>query len=250
MRFTMSRCFNCLKDLAENNENNDAMYQLSDYYKHGIGVSADSLQADYWLKEYGKRIGITQQQAPAIDSTAIAEQYYASNRNVIRFLKQFDFFAGYLISPTMPIGVTAGFYKKFGAYASYKIDLHSGGYYYLSDNTQVPSIPIEDPKYEFKRKQWNCEMVIAGGIYRYNEKIFLTAGVGHGKREYLREIVTDDYFETGKKSEWTNNIEASYYGFTVEAGGMYKWKRFMALAGFNSVRFKDIDIYIGLAYTF
>jgi len=128
--------------------------------------------------------------------------------------------------------------------------LKSSKYAYICDNTQVAGIPIEDPKYSFDGKRWNSEMITGGLIYQFTTNALLTVGGGYAKRDYLREIVTDEVFNTGNNREWCLNKEASYNGVTIEIGGAFKYKYFTLLAGVNSCKFKDLDIYIGIAYSF
>ncbi|MDR1762349.1 MAG: hypothetical protein LBR64_00115 [Dysgonamonadaceae bacterium] len=248
MVFSMGRCFRCLKTMAENRESNDAMFLLSDYYKMGIGVSPDSIQSEYWLKEYVKMLGITQEETTIRDSIYISPEVKPAKKSLL--WQNFYSYAGYVYSPTMPIGFTAGVFNRYGFYVSLKIDAHDGDYTYPCNNTLVPAIPIEDPKYEFARKKWNSAMYTGGFVYQLKRNIFLTAGGGYAKREYLREISAEAPLPTGRKSEWCFNVDASYKGLTLEAGGMYEWKKLLLLAGVNTVRFKDLDAYLGLAYTF
>jgi hypothetical protein len=154
----------------------------------------------------------------------------------------------------MPFGFTAGIYfDKIGGYVSGRTNFQSVNATYECNNTKVPVIDIENPLYEFNREKW-CSQMITGGLLFpvMKNRLLFSIGGGYGKRDYYREIIsaTSQNFSTGNNSEWCYNTEASYKGLTLEAGGMFVWKKLTALGGVNSTRFKDLDVYIGLGLSF
>ena len=244
MQLDMITSFNCLKKQAEA-EDSDAMRMLGDFYNNGIGTEKDSTTANNWLVKWGKATGIPV--APITDNsdeTKTPRKSLLSNR--------FCSFLTYTYSPTMPLGFTAGIYfDKIGGYVGFRTDLKSINAEYECNNTSVSGIEIENPLYEFNRERWQSRMITGGLLYPViKNRLFVSAGGGYGERNYYREIITNEIFQTGNKSEWCLNTEASYKGLTLEVGGMYIWKKLVVTGGVNSTRFKDLDVYFGLGLTF
>jgi len=250
MRLPMLRSFNCLKMLAEEGKK-EAMPLLRDFYREGIGgIEINTNLADFWHREYGKSQGFLPDTIPdIIDNSGISKVPRKSLLST-----HFHSFITYTFSPTMPYGLTAGIYfDKIGGYVSYRTDYKSVNAAYECNNTKVPEIEIENPLYEFGREKWQSRMLTGGLLYPIiKNRLFVSAGGGYGKRKYFREIrtINDKFFATGNKSEWCYNTEASYQGLTLEAGGMFVWKKLTVLGGVNSTQFKDLDVYIGLGLNF
>jgi hypothetical protein len=259
MRLSMWNCYNCLAVLAEK-RNKEAMLLISDYLRRGIGVAIDTVKAEYWLKEYGKSLGLTVE-TPHIDTVVRIIEPPAVNRGTTSKMprksllsNRFHSFLAYAYSRFEPAGITLGFYDKFGFYLSYRTDLNKKDYVYTCNNMNVPEIGIENPPYEFAREKWTCN-TISGGVFIpvYDNKIFVSLGGGYASRQYFREIVSlsDKVFEkNGETNAWCYNTEASYKGWNVELGGMMKWKKLIILGGVNSTKFRDLDGFLGIGYLF
>ena len=243
MQRDIRRCFNCVKNYAEAGDT-EMMSFYSSLYKDGIGTEKDSISADYWYREYGKKLGFIKDDNQNIIEKKTPRKSLLSNR--------FYSFITYTFSPTMPVGLTAGVYfDKIGGYLSYRTDLKSINAAYECNNSHVPAIEIENPIYEFNRESWHSQMFTAGILYPVNKnRLFVSAGGGYGKRNYYREIISKEPFQTGNKSEWCFNTEASYKGLTLEAGGMFVWNKITVVGGVNSTKFKDLDVYFGIGITF
>ena len=248
MRLPMQVSFSCLESLAEAG-NPEAMFLLRDFYGEGIAIEKDSIKASYWIREYGISQGIPvgdQDTSGELSLTKLPRKSLLSNR--------FSSFLTYTYSPTMTYGFTAGIcFDKIGGYVSGRNNFQSVDAAYECNNTRVPVIEIENPPYEFNRESWHSQMITGGLLYPVvKNRLFLSVGGGYGKRDYYREIrvAGNNNFSTGNTSEWCYNMEASYKGLTLEAGGMFIWKKLVALAGINSTQFKDLDMYIGLGLTF
>jgi hypothetical protein len=257
MRLSMRKSYNCLVTLAEQHDQ-DAMLLISDYYKLGIGTEIDSVRAEHWLKEYGKSLGLSVETPPIdtvriVDSSDINPEIIPQIPRKSILSNRFYSFLAYTYSLFEPIGATLGFYDKFGFYLSYRTNLNNVNYDYTCNNTNVPDIGIENPPYEFARERWKCDMAI-GGIFIpvYKRKLFLSVGGGYAERNYFREIVSlsDQSFKNGEKSAWCRNTEASYEGWAAEIGGMWKWKRLIILGGVNSTKFRDLDGFLSVGYSF
>jgi len=252
MRLPMRKSFNCMKTIVEYREP-DMMRLFSDFYKYGIGTPKDSTLYNYWYNEWWNLFKTTLDIAPEkLNSSEDSSKILIPRKSLIS--NRFCSFLTYTYSPTMPFGLTAGIYfDKIGGYVSYRTDFKSVDAAYECNNTKVPVILIEDPPYEFNRKEWCSRMITGGLLYPLiKNRLFVSVGGGYGTRNYYREIesISAQNFSTGNKSEWCRNTEASYEGLALEAGGMFIWKKLSVLGGVNSTRFKDLDVYIGLGLTF
>ena len=258
MRLSMRRAYNCLASLADQCDQ-DAMLLISDYYKLGIGTEIDSVKAEYWLKEYGKSLGLSVETTP-IDTVKIIDSLNVNPTVIPRAPRKsilsdrFYSFLAYTYSLFEPVGATLGFYDKFGFYVSYRSNLNNGDYAYTCNNTKVPDIGIENPPYQFDRERWKCDMAM-GGIFIpvYHRKFFLSVGGGYAERNYFREIVSlsnQNFDRNGQSSAWCLNTEASYKGWAAEIGGLWKWKRLVIFGGVNSAKVRDLDAFLSIGYSF
>jgi hypothetical protein len=258
MRLSMRKCYNCLISLAEQ-QNQDAMLLISEYFEWGISVEPDSVKAKYWLKEYGKSLGLSVD-APTFDTIRIANVpnigtiFIPQPPRKSIFSNRFYSFLAYTYSRFEPVGGTIGFFDRFGFYLSYRTDLNKAVYDYTCNNTKVPEIGIENPPYAFSREKWKCEMA-TGGIFIpvYDRKIFLSVGGGYAERLYFREIKSlsrEIFAKNGQQSAWCYNTEASYKGWTAEIGGMWKWKKLIIFGGIHSTKCKDLDGFLSIGYSF
>ena len=257
MQLPILKSFNCLKTLAEAG-NPDAMFLLIDFYTDGIGIEKDSVSALYWHLEYGKTKGFPVNTAS--DMTDNPSKTKTPRKSLLS--NRFCSFLTYTYSPTMPFGFTTGIYfDKIGGYVSLRTDSKPPYAAYECENKRVPAIEVENPSYKFNRERWHSRMITGGLLYPViKNRLFVSAGGGYGKRDYYREIIADKpdkpfpTLPTGNKSEWCYNTEASYEGLTLEAGGMFIWKKLTVVGGVNSTisstKFKDLDIYFGLGLTF
>jgi len=257
MRLSMRKSYNCLTSFA-GQQNQDAMLLISDFYKLGIGIGIDSVKSEYWLKEYGKSLGLSVE-APRLDTVRIVDSLNVNppipqtpRKSILS--NRFYSFLAYTYSLFEPVGATLGFYDKFGFYLSYRTDFNNGNYDYTCNNTIVQGIGIENPPYQFARERWKCNMSI-GGIFIpvYDRKLFLSVGGGYAERIYFREIVSlsNQSFEKNKeRSAWCRNTEASYKGWAAEIGGMWKWKKLVIFGGVNSAKVRDLDIFLSIGYSF
>jgi len=246
MRLEMRKCFSCLLPQAEAG-NYNAMKSISDCFRYGIGTSIDTVRANYWLDKYVRAIGFRTPDGNLADSAAVGMPV---NRILGIFPLPCSVFVAYAGTATMPIGFRAGFFKKAGAYIGFCTDFIDGSNAYYCNNQSVPDIPEIGPLYHFDRSRWNSMQITAGGIYCISSKLAVTIGAGYGERELMWEIVTDTRFDTGRQREWCLNLESSYRGLAFEAGAAWNWKRMIVLAGINTTKLKDADVYFGLGFCF
>lgn len=250
MQLPMRICFNCMTTIVESREP-EMMLLYSDFYRFGIGTPQDSTLYNYWYVEWWNSF-----------KTTLPEDIYSHDDNSVvtktprksLLSNRFYSFLTYTYSPTMPYGFTAGIYfDKIGVYVSGRTDSKSVEAAFECNNTKVPSIGTENPRYEFDRENWHSQMITGGLLFPIiKNRLFLSFGGGYGERKYYREIrsIDDQNFSTGNKREWCFNTEASYKGLTLEAGGMFIWKKLTVVGGVNSTLFKDFDVYTGLGIIF
>ncbi|MDR3341141.1 MAG: hypothetical protein LBT25_13825 [Candidatus Symbiothrix sp.] len=243
MRYPMLKSFECLKQLAEK-KNQEAMMLILDYYNLGIGVERDTVQAAFWLLEA----------FPKDYRTEIPENS-GSEAKIVKSQKsllsdRFYLFPAYTATPTMPVGATIGMFDKYGFYLTYRTSIESVNYEYKCTNSEVVGIGIEKPPFRFEKEKWISSM-FSGGIFipLRKDKWYFSIGGGYGVRDYYREIITEQQFKSGLQNAWCYNTEASYKGALFEVGALFKWKKLIITGGVNSVKFKDLDIYLGLGVT-
>jgi hypothetical protein len=253
MQLPMRKSFNCMQTIVENKDP-DMMRLFSEFYKYGIGTPKDSVLQNHWYMEWWNRYKTTLDIVPenseqSVDSSVTVKKIHRKSLLSNKFYS----FLTYTYSPTMPFGFTVGAYDKFGGYVSARTDFKQVRAPFECDNTHVSAIGIENPVYVFNREQWHSQMITGGLLYSVLKKrLLVSIGGGYGERNYYREIVsqTNQPFSTGNKSEWCYNTQASYKGLTLEAGGMFVWKKLVVIGGVNSTQFKDLDVYFGLGVTF
>jgi hypothetical protein len=251
MQRSMRKCFSCMETIVEFGDP-DMIRLYSEFYKFGIGTPIDTTLSNYWNEEWKKSVITMVGGMPEIINTSSDSTIIKTHKKSL-LSNLFYSFVTYTYSPTMPFGFTAGIYDKFGGYVSFRTDFNPVDAAFECNNTKVPTIDIENPLYEFNRERWYSRMITGGVMYSiYKKRLFVSVGGGYGKRDYYREIVstTNQNFSTRSRNAWCYNTEASYEGWTIEAGGMFEWKKLAVTGGVNSTKFKDLDIYIGLGITF
>ncbi|MDR3219483.1 MAG: hypothetical protein LBU22_11030 [Dysgonamonadaceae bacterium] len=243
MRYPILRSFECLKQLAEN-KNQEAIMLILDYYNQGIGVERDTVQAAFWFREAFPK----DYRAEIPENSAMDAKIVKPKKSLLS--DRFYPFLAYTATPTMPVGITAGTFDKFGFYLTYRTSIESVNYEYECNDSEVAEIGIENPPYRFEREKWISNL-FSGGVFipLKKDKWYFSIGGGYGVRDYYREIVTEQHFKSGLKNAWCYNTEASYKGALLEVGALLKWKKLILTGGINSIQFKDLDIYLGLGIT-
>ena len=253
MLLPMQVCYDCMEKIVVD-RNYNMMLLFSYFYKHGIATQQNDSLYSYWYNEWWQVVyRTTLDIAPErLNFPEDSSMIKAPRKSLLS--NRFCSFLTYTYSPTMPFGLTAGIYfDKIGGYVSYRTDFKSTDAAYECNNTKVPVIKPEPdgPLYAFNRERWQSSMITGGFLFPIvKNRLFASIGGGYGKRDYYREIISDNTFSTGNNSEWCYNTEASYEGLTLEAGGMFVWRKLTVLGGVNSTKFKDLDVYIGLGLTF
>ncbi|MDR1720289.1 MAG: hypothetical protein LBR67_09280 [Dysgonamonadaceae bacterium] len=261
MNNVISRCFVCLKSLSSTNDNTDAMRLLADYYYQGIGMKVDSVQATNLMNEVAKILHLPPRSTVAEISTnepdTLSQNRSASSKNtsifnrllLMNFIKQYHFFLAYTYSPTMPYGVSVGGFKKFGLSLNFRTSNNSKNATYQS-NTDGLILGIEKERtyfFEEKDEIWSSWMITGDALIPvFTKNLFISAGGGYAQREYYCPVV----FTKDNASAWCYNPQASYRGIALEVGGVYKYKKMLFAGGINTIRFRDLDAFVSVGFSF
>ena len=258
MRMIIARCRECLLELHKREDTN-AMKLLQAYLNEGIGGEKDSIQANIIQQELMALIGYipatTDNPGVTIDSlTRSAIQQNIHTIPSLKFSEKYTLFLTYTFSPTMPVGINAGIFDRFGVMLGIKSSIQKRpNSEYDCNNSAILGINTNLHPYNFTEKEkWHSTMFTAQVLFPVIPKrLFISAGGGYGKRDLYNNA---ELYErrTGEKTSdiWCRNTQGSYKGFAAEAGVVYKHKQFIIIGGVNSVSFKDFDGYVGIGYSF
>lgn len=241
MRSVMAKCFNCIT-LGANEQDLKAIELLSLFYKEGIGTPRDEKLAEFWRKQYSKLSNTNND----IRDSKISKIYNVKPQ----------FFMGYIFSPSASYGLNIGvLWKENGAYCRLKSNLRFQKSSFNVNNTKVLSqFPeLTNDKYLVYSNKYkeSCHTFSVGYIRKINEHFFLSSGIGYGARYMLMDFgIFDKKTDNLIKSEWAEYSDLTYKGIEVEADLMYRYKKFYASAGINTIQFKFIDYSIGIGIFF
>lgn len=255
MRNTIVRCRECLIKLSKEDKDANAMSLLIDYFNKGIGIEKDSIKAEQWRKEAASIIAPLVTENENSDDTLKLISVTNTNRiPKLSFFDKYNLFLAYTFSPTMPVGVTAGCFGKFGIMFSFKSSYEKRfKSQYDCNNEVILNINTNDYAYSFTQEEkWHSTMFTAQVLFPViTKKLYISAGGGYGKRDLYNKANLFT-LQTGEDSgnTWCYNTQKSYKGMAPEAGILYKYKHLIIMGGVNSVSFKDLDGYIGVGYSF
>lgn len=254
MRISMDKCFQCLTQKAEKNDA-EAMKLLSNYFLRGMGTKIDLSLSEQWME---KATNILSPQKTTENNTASISVIPSTTINYSLespSKTSKPIFAAYTASPTMPFGFMLGGYhenKKLGAYAKVLSNLRSKTSELTCNNSDIEGLIDESLFSHFTKKTRRNNLAISAGLlYPLNDRLSLSGGLGYGKREVYWEVA-HYHMDTEKlyKKLWAHNIESSYRGVVAEIGAVYKFDKFIFLAGLSTLKLKDLDMYAGIGYSF
>ncbi|MCC8143513.1 MAG: hypothetical protein LUD02_12265 [Tannerellaceae bacterium] len=150
MRSLMTRCLNCLNNMALE-EDTTAIKLLEVYYREGIGTAQNEELADYWVEK------LFYIQHP--------DAYTDRVSDIVKQPKEpMTFFVGYAYSIEAPFGVTiGGVVGRLGWYARFKTNASFYGYDTTCNDIQLAE-PPSGFSYEFSGKKKLIPMWLPGEL--------------------------------------------------------------------------------------
>ena len=256
MRMIIANCRKCLFELHKKEDKN-AMSLLLEYLNEGIGGDKDSIQANIIQQELWTLMGFpVATNNPGVTTDPLTHPVISQNIDTVpklKFSEKYTMFVAYTFSPTMPVGINAGIFNKFGVMLSIKTSIQKPDSKYDCNNSTIFDINTDLYPYDFTQKEkWHSTMFTAQVLFPViPKKLFISAGGGYGKRSLYNNAELYER-KTGEKTSgiWCYNTQESYKGTAMEAGVLYKHKQFIIMGGVNSVSFKDLDGYVGIGYSF
>lgn len=258
---TIERCRECLIKLSKEKGLNttNAMALLYSYYLiEGVGGEIDIEFAEQLKKEAAAILGlnvVAENGETKVDTSTIQiTPLHIEPIPALSFSEKYTLFLAYTFSPTMPVGVSAGIFNKFGVMLGFKSSIQKRpDSEYDCNNSSILNINTNSYSYDFTQKEkWHSMMFTAQVLFPViTKKLLISAGGGYGKRDlYNNANLYDKKTGNQKSNIWCHNTEGSYKGAVVEAGLLYKHKHLTILGGVNSTSFKDLDGYVGIGYSF
>lgn len=138
-------------------------------------------------------------------------------------------------------GIRAGVMRRHGAYLLLQSDLRS-----LPDTqgecTRTGILPDEagTPYYTGHTEEGRCQL-LAGGIHRLWKELCLYEGIGYGKRTVAWETA---------EGKLLRNTAYSSQGVSMEAGGIYRFRKFVLSAGVLTIAAKHWEATVGFGVHF
>jgi hypothetical protein len=241
MRTVMTKCLNCLNELAIENDT-VAMNKLIVFYAEGIGTAKSESSANYWKNQLEQ-----------------ARQSYAMITSQIIVPKErMNFLIGYHFSPIAPFGLQIGGYNsKLGWYLRLRSDLsfqkENGKMRYFKEEKRVE---LEGVEFDFAgyagESKWNATMMgSVGMMVKMFSGVYLSAGVGYWQRDRLVKYDSKDD-EGNKLSDfWVKDMDKSKKGVLVDADVVvFTGKRFYGTAGCSVLNFSYVYPGIGIGVCF
>jgi|GEM_PF-46203 len=258
MRVVMNKSLNCLNVKANNNDTT-AIKQLIIFYAEGIGAQKSEDLAGHWrdkLKELTTIKSVNVDVPKANEQTPQTQQQPLNKPNEVSAKHEpipQHFFLGYSFSGQAPFGLTFGRVGVLGWYTRLRTNGSFKDHTNECTDSGEFSVPLSgDPAYRFtNKKKVNCFAITAGIAARFTDMLYMTAGVGYGKRDLLYEYITIDKSNiNNQNSYWCKDTDSSYNGAAVEADLMLRFGSFYISGGCNTINFQYIDVNAGIGLFF
>ncbi|MDR3251412.1 MAG: hypothetical protein LBT42_07115 [Tannerella sp.] len=173
MRSVMSRCLNCLNDLATRNKDSASIKKLVVYYTEGIGTAKDEAKADFWNSQF-ELVNDNHQTRIDDDDKPVREK------------AKIDFFIGYSASLLAPYGLTVGGVGgKVGLYVRFRTNLSFMDYTESCD-LDGNVVGLTSHAYRYLNVNETNLMVATGGlIVKASPSFHISLGGGYCKHEVI-----------------------------------------------------------------
>ena len=172
---------------------------------------------------------------------------------IVKEIKR-SFFVSYTANDMTPFGLRIGTIGKIGWYIEGRANPSPADNFQYAFNEGDIVIPDYDKAgyYQFtEENHYSALSVCAGITYQPAWNIFLYAGVGYGKENYLMEIDDFSYEDNSKTGQslvkYTNQ---SYTGLEIDAGVMYRFNKFLISGGVTTINFEKIGWIAGVGISF
>ncbi len=140
------------------------------------------------------------------------------------------------------MGLRFGTIGKVGYYAEYRMNFK--GFEKSSFDYENGLVMDYDKPgyYEFNGSNGYSALFAGGGVtYQAGRDLFIYAGAGYGKENYLYEIDEFSYENDAKTgTSFVKDVDYSNEGVEVDAGVMHRFKKIIISAGATTINFKTI----------
>jgi hypothetical protein len=160
-------------------------------------------------------------------------------------------FVSYVGNTTTYMGLRVGMIGKIGWYIEGRMNLQGfekSNYDY--DNGLVKDYD-KPGYYEFNGNNGYSALFAGGGItYQAARDLFIYAGAGYGKENYLYEIDNFSYENDAKTGTSYAKDPDSNEGVEVDAGIIYRFNKILLTGGVATINFNTINWTAGIGYSF
>ena len=172
---------------------------------------------------------------------------------IVKEIKR-SFFVSYIANDMTPFGLRIGTIGKIGWYIEGRANLSPIDNFQYTFNKGDEVITDYDKAgyYEFtENEHYSALSVCAGITYQPSWNIFLYAGAGYGKEEYLMEIDDFSYENNSKTGQsLVKYSDQSITGIEIDAGVMYSFNKFLISGGITTINFEKIGWTAGVGIRF
>ena len=175
------------------------------------------------------------------------------SEKIIKEIKR-AFFLSYSGNDMTPLGLRFGTIGKIGWYVEGRINLKPFESFQYKFNESDVIIPDYNKQgyYEFTgNNNYSAMSVCAGITFQPTWNLFIYAGIGYGKEEYLMEI--DEYSYNDNSNTGKALVKCkdhSYTGFEMDAGLIYRIGKFIISGGAATINFQTFNWTAGVGVSF
>jgi hypothetical protein len=160
-------------------------------------------------------------------------------------------FVSYVGNTTTYMGLRVGMIGKIGWYIEGRMNLQ--GFEKSNYDYENGSVKDYDKPgyYEFNGNNEYSALFAGGGVtYQAARDLFIYAGAGYGKENYLYEIDNFSYENDGKTGTSYAKDPDSNEGVEVDAGIIYRFRKLLLTGGAATINFNTINWTAGIGYSF
>jgi hypothetical protein len=160
-------------------------------------------------------------------------------------------FVSYVGNTTTYLGLRVGAIGKIGWYIEYRMNLTA----FEKSNYDYKNGLVKDYDkpgyYQFNGNNGYSALFAGGGVtYQAARDLFIYAGAGYGKENYLYGIDNFSYETDAKTGPGYAKDPDSNEGVEVDAGIIYRLKKILITGGAATINFNTINWTVGIGYGF